>query len=258
VFVLAHPEGHVAVSQPAHALMCGQIARAWGNEAFGGFEPRAIVELAADHHDEGMVGERPRLDPRTGLPKPFDALPHDQHVPPQFDGPELVAELDPYAGLLASLHHASFYRRTSRLAILTHDGRVERRALRRAGRLQARLQSELGAPEPEVDRNRRLVTYWDGLSHDLLRGRWPRERAGVPAAGGSRSVRLAPAVAGLKPVDAPLDGRFTVDPWPFSRPRERFTAEGRLLRQRCSDQGQLDAAFRAAPAVEVSYVLEAA
>jgi hypothetical protein len=71
-------------------------------------------------------------------------------------------------------------------------------------------------------------------------------------------VRLAPAVAGLKPVDAPLDGRFTVDPWPFSRPRERFTAEGRLLRQRCSDQGQLDAAFRAAPAVEVSYVLEAA
>jgi uncharacterized protein DUF3891 len=258
VFVLAHPEGHVAVSQPAHALMCGQMARAWGNEAFGAFEPRGIVEFAADHHDMGMEGERPRLDPHTGLPKPFDALPHDQHVPPQFDGPERVAELDPYAGLLASLHHASFYRRTSRMAVLTHDGRVERRALRRAARLQARLRAELGAPEAEVDRNRRLVTYWDGLSHDLLRGRWPRERTGVPAAGGTRSVTLAPVVAGLEPADAPVDGRFTVDPWPFTRSRERFTAEGRLLRERCSDQAQLDAAFESAAAVEVSYVLEPA
>jgi hypothetical protein len=257
--VLPHPEGHVAVSQPSHALMCGQMARAWGNAAFGGFEPRAIVEAAADGHDMGMEGELARLDPATGLPKPFDALPHAEHVPPQFDGPERLAAIEPYAGLLASLHHASFYRRRSPTAVLTRDGRIERRALRRAARLQARLRAQCDGGEAEIDRNRRLVTYWDGLSHDLLRGRWPRERANVPAAeGGARAVRLAPMAGELAAVDAPVDGRFTLDPWPFTRPRERFTAEGRLLRERFSDESVLRAALAAAPAVEVSYVLEAA
>lgn len=121
--------------------MCAQLARAWGNAAFGDVGRRDAVELAAGRHEMGMDGERPVLDPATGLPKDFDALSHAEHLPAQFDGPERLAAIDPYAGLLASLHHASFYRRSSPLALLTFDGRVERRALRRSARLQARLRA---------------------------------------------------------------------------------------------------------------------
>ena len=154
--------------------MCAQIARAWGNDAFGGFEPRPAVELAAERHELGMEGERPLLNPATGLPKDFDDLSHAEHLPLQFAGPERLAEIEPYAGLLASLHHESFYRRTSPLAVLTRDGRLERDALRRSAALQARLRQELRPDEAQVERNRRLVRYWDGLTHDLLERRWPR------------------------------------------------------------------------------------
>jgi hypothetical protein len=248
VFVLGHPEGHVVVLQRAHAAMCAQLARAWGNEAFGEVEPRAVVELAAERHEMGMDGEQPELNPRTGLPKDYDALSHAEHLPRQFDGPERLAEIDPYAGLLASLHHESFYRRTSPLALLTRDGRIERRALRRAARLQQRLRAQLRPDDAQVERNRRLVRYWDGLSHDLLARRWPRVRKDVPAAAGElRDIRLAEQ-----------GERCTLDPWPFRDGSERFCATGRLLRERYDDEGELRAAFGAAEEIELAFVLEAA
>src|SRR5258705_11724462 len=63
-----HPEGKVAVAQPAHAWISGQLARAWGNERFGTVEPLAEVCLAAEQHDVPWIEweRRPALDPRTG------------------------------------------------------------------------------------------------------------------------------------------------------------------------------------------------
>ena len=37
----------IAISQPAHAWLCGQLARAWGNELFGEVTPLEEVCLAA-------------------------------------------------------------------------------------------------------------------------------------------------------------------------------------------------------------------
>ena len=235
------------VWQRAHAGMCAQLARAWGNDAFGDVEPRAVVELAAERHEMGMDGEQPVLDPATGLPKDFDALSHAEHLPVQFEGPEQLARIEPYAGLLASLHHESFYRRTSPLAVLTRDGRLERRALRRSSQLQERLRAQLQARDAEVERNRRLVRYWDGLSHDLLYRRWPRVRRGVPAVAGElRDIALARA-----------GDRLTLDPWPLRAERERVTVTGCLLRGRYGDERELRAAMEDAPEVELAFDLEA-
>ena len=228
--------------------MCAQIARAWGNDAFGGFEPRPAVELAAERHELGMEGERPLLNPATGLPKDFDDLSHPEHLPLQFAGPERLAEIEPYAGLLASLHHESFYRRTSPLAVLTRDGRLERDALRRSAALQARLRHELRPDEAQVERNRRLVRYWDGLTHDLLEHRWPRTRHGVPAANGDLA-------------DIELTGddeRQHLDPWPLRDDRLRLVVPGRLLRDRCASDAELQAALDAAPQIDLTFELEPA
>jgi hypothetical protein len=55
VLLVDHPQGKVAVAQPAHAWISGQLARAWGNERFGAVEPLSEVCLAAEQHDVGMA-----------------------------------------------------------------------------------------------------------------------------------------------------------------------------------------------------------
>ena len=42
----------IAVGQPAHAWVSGQLARAWGNGRFGTPEPREEVCLAAEQQPE--------------------------------------------------------------------------------------------------------------------------------------------------------------------------------------------------------------
>jgi hypothetical protein len=50
--VLRHDaSGVLAIGQPAHARLCGQFARAWGNERFGTVEPLEEVALGAEQHD---------------------------------------------------------------------------------------------------------------------------------------------------------------------------------------------------------------
>src|SRR5262249_61842355 len=72
----------IAVGQPAHAWVSGQLARAWGNARFGELEPRAEVCLAAEQHDLGMATweRRPTLNPKTGLPRSFMELTLDEHL----------------------------------------------------------------------------------------------------------------------------------------------------------------------------------
>ncbi len=45
----------ILIGQPAHSWVSGQLARAWGNERFGRFEPWEEVCLAAEQHDIGMA-----------------------------------------------------------------------------------------------------------------------------------------------------------------------------------------------------------
>ena len=47
MLLVDHPDGKVAVAQPSHAWISGQLARAWG----GDMQPREEVCLAAEQHD---------------------------------------------------------------------------------------------------------------------------------------------------------------------------------------------------------------
>src|SRR3954451_16742242 len=116
--------------------MCAQLARVWGSDAFRGFEPRAVVELAVERHEMGMDAEQPVLNPASGLPKDFDEMSHEEHLPAQFSGPEQLADIERSAVLLASLHHQSFYQRSFSPALLTRCGRLEHQAQRRSQLLQ--------------------------------------------------------------------------------------------------------------------------
>src|SRR5829696_2077957 len=76
------PDGALAIGQPSHAWLSGQLARAWGNERFGAVWPWEEVCLAAEQHDVGMAGWdlEPELDPETGRPRSFMAMALATHL----------------------------------------------------------------------------------------------------------------------------------------------------------------------------------
>ena len=78
--MLLRPDGDdvIAIGQPAHAWLSGQLARAWREP----FEPWEEVCLAAEQHDVGMAAweRRPTLNPQTGLPRSFMQLTLAEHL----------------------------------------------------------------------------------------------------------------------------------------------------------------------------------
>jgi hypothetical protein len=232
--------GSVAVTQAQHAAMCGELAAAWGNESFGDVDP--VVRLAAEQHELGWaeLDASPPLDPATGAPLTVGDLHFSRYLHTQLDGPRRLAARDPYAGLLASLHHVSLYGPPGALGgRLTPNGRRLRSFFARSVELQGELRRALGVPEARVAREWRLVRAWDGLSHDLLLDRAPCERPRVPDADGTLlSLRLDRAGEAV-----------TVDPWPFRTPSVDIPVRGRRL-----DEGR----WRAdAPEIALVYALRA-
>jgi uncharacterized protein DUF3891 len=232
----------IAIGQPAHAWVSGQLARAWGNERFGAVEPWEEVCLAAEQHDIGMAEwERaPTLNPETRLPRSFMELELGEHLEIWWRAAPLVLPQSRYAALLVSMHGTALYERRDLAPLAPAD--VERVQGFLAGQreLQERLLAGLPAADT-VPRNQRLVWTWDSLSLGLLLDWMPFELTAVPSAEApvDIAVRLGP------------DGRVALDPWPFAAPRLTVRSEGRRLTGRFDDEAAMRAALAAAPWVTV-------
>jgi hypothetical protein len=249
--------GVIAIGQPAHAWLSGQLARLWGNQRFGAVEPWEEVCLAAEQHDIGMAAweRRPTLNPRTGMPRSFMELELAEHLEIWWSAAPLVLPQSRYAALLVSMHGSSLYERRD-LARLD-PVEVERVGAFLAGQreLQGHLLAGLradprtapAAAEELVRRNRRLVWTWDSLSLGLLLDWTPFELAAVPVAGGE--VDIAVRIG--------RGGAITLDPWPFSAPRLTVRCEGRRLAGRFDDEETMRDALAAAPWVTVELELAA-
>ena len=101
----------VAVSQPAHAWLSGQLARAWGNDRFAPPAPREEVCLAAELHDLGWFDweTAPSLDPETGRPYDFRRLPKAGHTGLWRTGVRRARLFGRLPALLVSLHADTIY-----------------------------------------------------------------------------------------------------------------------------------------------------
>jgi hypothetical protein len=99
------------VTQPDHADLAGQFADHWGGDVDRP-EPFESLVVAAYLHDVGWEAHdrRPRLD-EDGEPVDFRGMPADPWVPLYEEGVDAVVDLDPYAGLLVSLHGAGLRNR---------------------------------------------------------------------------------------------------------------------------------------------------
>jgi hypothetical protein len=240
------PASVIAIAQPCHGWVAGQLARAWGNETVGGFAPREEVCLAAEQHDLAWAAweHTPSLNAGTGLPHAFSTLPLAERLAFWRRAAErLLLPQSRYAALLVSLHttrlHAGFDAaregpevETALRALLNREEAFRQDLL--AG-LRANRKYAGDATDDAVDRNYRLLATWDRLSLMLCGGvSEPRILAGVPTESGEVDLAVSPEGLGgterARSHPASTGQRVGVRPWPFTAELVRIVWEGRRLR----------------------------
>ena len=116
--------------------------------------------------------------------------------------------------------------------------------LDRSGAYRSELRAQVQATDEQIDRDWRLVRYWDALSHDLLHERVPSTRPAPDANGEVGELALDRA-----------GDAWSLDPWPFAADRLTVRARGRLLESTHDDQESMRRALARAPWIELEYEL---
>lgn len=248
--------GLVIISQPAHARISGQLAAAWGGPVAGEITPRDDVILAAGQHDIGWLWWEmaPTLNPATGLPHNFRQMPTALHLDIWSPAGSLALSYGPYVALLVSKHGSGLYQQFHDFDRDTDEEAAAARAyLREAQAFEESLIEDLerqatyaaDATPENIERNRRLVGLWDGMSLAFCHGlRESHSFSGVPAVDGAE----------LELEMTPLndDGsRVRVHPWPFMTESVRLLTHGRRLSGTFDDEDTMLDALGAAPWVRI-------
>lgn len=229
--------GLVLIRQIDHAELSGVFARHWGNDRFDPPSPHESVCLGAARHDDGWLepDERPLFDGRTRRPLHFPDVDPRQHSRFYRTGVERVMAMDPYAGLLVSMHATGLYRRW-RGARLTDELRpIVEAFIAEQEALQARLARRIlgrGQQRSEFERdvrhNYELLQVWDRLSLFVC-----MTDLDAPAGGRLSPVPLSPT-GGTVEISVRTRGNQVValDPYPFGDPRLDLSVPYRLIPDR--------------------------
>ena len=185
------PDGTIAIPQPSHAWISGQIMRAWGNAEFGVVAPFEDVCLAAEQHDIGwlMWEQAPTVNPATGRPHGFRDLGVLRHTAIWTLGTAMAGVFGRYPALLVSLHGTGLYASFDAAAASADEADAARAFLEAQQAIQRRLLCSLAtdprlapyAAAPAVERNRGLVqdrgSHVDRHLHRAERSRRPVRRS---------------------------------------------------------------------------------
>ncbi|MDQ6773515.1 MAG: DUF3891 family protein [Candidatus Dormibacteraeota bacterium] len=171
----------VLVRQADHALFSGELAAAWGRPPWQPPEPFPGVVVGARLHDLAWMAHDEALPTRPdGRPFAFSEVQRLTSVGFYGRGLDAVQAIEPYAGLLASLHYSGFYHsHWGWLHWAPNTGlegeekaQVERFVAQELGR-QERLQAVLGGDDDAFERrlscNYRWLQLWDRISLDICR-----------------------------------------------------------------------------------------
>lgn len=220
------------VLQTDHADLSAQLAAAWGGPGFARPEPYEPLLRAARRHDDGWATweQQPRLGD-DGAPQSFVTVPAPVHLAFYRAGVECVADEDPAAGLLVSMHMSGLYRQRydvmpSPVRELDEDVRdVVDAFVEQEEDRQVALRRMLDADEAWRWTSYALLQVFDVVS--LYFGLANVESGvagaceGVPTADGNDPVRIA-----IEPL-GPWRVRF--DPYPFAEDQIALTMRRRLV-----------------------------
>jgi hypothetical protein len=248
----------LTISQTSHSWISGQLARAWGNESFAGFNPFEPICYAAEQHDIGFLNweNDPTLNLETGLPYTFEQLPESLHLDIWRTGIYQLRPVCSYASLIVSLHFSGLCERFHRRQSVSPIGEASQ-FLREQSQYQRNTQETLSrdplfekAVAPEIlSYHRDLIAVWDLFSLELCRGRLTEFKLpGVPVSDSRRVDLLLRQSSGAGKT-------WEVDPWPFAPTSFTTMGEARVLDQRFTDQKRMREALRHADRTTIEFRL---
>ncbi len=221
------PDRVLAVSQPAHAWLAGQLMRVWR-------EPLSeSLLMAVEQHDLGWLDweVEPTFDGETGRPHLFRDVPAATHAPMwEHAVARAHAAWGPHVALLISRHGAGIYRRFLVRYTDAADATAVRHYVDKNARREADWSPALGFDAAELDRQSALIAFADAVSLTLCGALQAPITIEGPLGGENVKFHLEAAQEG-----------FTLDPWPFRANELRLDGEGRPLPPagRFADEGEM-------------------
>ena len=259
------------ITHPDHARLAGAFAAAWGNTQFRRPEPRARVLHGIATHDDGWTARdaHPTIT-RQGKPSAFstelvgkysafEEIDIQDYLAVRDRAVRIVAEQDPYAGLLILMHTYNLLTEHADRSTIAPQGLALLDAfLERQREYQCHLLASIAADDGLTPAEKsehallehfRLLQACDNLS--LLTCVAYPEAAHLlhplPLSGGGTSEV---AVAPLAP------RHFRLSPWPFAESELTFSFPARHVGGKLFQSARdLEASFLAAPREQLSVKL---
>ena len=208
----------LAISQPAHAWLSGQLMQAWAETL------SPAVLLAAEQHDIGWLDweTAPSFDPATGRPHLFRHVGPAKHAPMWARGVErALGAWGSQVALLVSRHGSVIYTRfTDRSALAAADAAGAAHYIATQKVLQDGWAGALGLDAAALAYQTGFVALSDTMSLALCGELRTPLTLEVPVlGGGTRGIRLDRDAAGV----------FLLDPWPFAAAALTLELEARPL-----------------------------
>lgn len=273
------PEGeaHFVMTMAEHMQMCGQMARAFGNDQFARLDPYEEMLYVVDNHDRGWdeYDASPGLD-EDRLPYIMSRTPTLENMKTNRLSPEFNEAHHPYCGLISSMHSWGLYhkrygfsrfvvraRTTTSITVKnTYQPAVDamlENEVERQKRLKAQLAGDprtvSWVKDERILQSYKQLQFFDTLAlyfnlyHASERG--DQEYVHVPLnteADGTLTLRKV------------SDGVYSLAPFPFAADRIKLVCPGRYTKPFPPgfDLSKVGAALKALPADAQTYELIAA
>ncbi|MEO0054966.1 MAG: hypothetical protein RLZZ50_913 [Verrucomicrobiota bacterium] len=259
---LSTPAGYTLVAHQEHARLAGRFAEHWGNALFPAPAPAGVmphVIAAVARHDDAWAARdaapcltregRPSAFTRelVGSYSAFEEIDLADYLAVRGAATEAVAQDDPYAAILISMHTVNLLTEQADLSTLKPADRALHAdfiaaQLRRQAELAASLPPDIAAhaTPAQLGRAFEFLQFCDNLSllvcvgYDQPR---PVRHTHLDSAGVRRTIACTP-----------LGDAFRVAPWPFDLPELSFTVPARHIpASTCAGLAAFQAACAAAP-----------
>jgi len=234
----------LAIMMYEHTALCGQFARAFGNDEFEALSPLDPMVYVIAHHDAGWAefDRDPVADEKTGLPYNLIETPAQYITVTSRKSPDFNERHHPFCGLISSMHSWGLY--NGRYGLSSHvlikqfpekERPIAERMLEAELSRQKRLKTEIAKDQQLSDRldEHRLFQNYKQLQFiDTLALYFNRIH---PGGRGSQTFEHVPRSADkdvavtIKPRET---GVYELSPFPFASNGAEFAFAGRRLSPR--------------------------
>jgi hypothetical protein len=273
------PEGeaHFVMTMAEHMQMCGQMARAFGNEQFARLDPYEQMLYVVENHDRGWdeYDSNPGLD-EDRLPYIMSRTPTPENMRTNELSPEYNEAQHPYCGLISSMHSWGLYhkrygfsrfvvraRKTTSITVKSqYQPAIDEmlaNELARQERLKAQLATNPSTAsfvrDNKLLQNYKLLQFFDTLAlyfnlyHATERGE--QEYVHVPLDAETDATLMLRRVS---------DDVYSLSPFPFAGERIKLVCPGRYTRPfpEGFDESKVGAVLKSLPTDTQTYNLLAA